>query len=187
MKKTASIPEDVLRFISDAAELVGRLEADSFSQRMHAEILERPIESPIEQLFLAAMHVTCRSLFLEVDPDPDMGPAGLPVWLPGIWIHPQAPIGSYKIDFAVVWELGFSPERQVVLVELDGHEFHDRDQRQRSYEKARDRELQRLGHRVLHFTGSDVVRDPYKVAHEVLFTLGVTDDPYVEGNPFGLE
>lgn len=187
MSKDPTIPDNVWRFISEASAVISRIEADRFSQLLHAEILERPIESPIEQLFLVAMHVTCRSLDLAVDPNPDLGPDGDGVVrIPGVYLYPQAPVGRYKIDFGVVLELGLG-DPQTVLVELDGHEFHDRDQRQRSYEKARDRELQRLGHRVLHFTGSDVVRDPCKVAHEVLFTLGATDQPYDQTNPFGLE
>jgi very-short-patch-repair endonuclease len=57
-------------------------------------------------------------------------------------------------------------------VYLDGHDFHYKDKRQRSYEKARDREMVRAGYRVLHYTGSDVVADPLKVAYEALEFVG---------------
>jgi len=56
-------------------------------------------------------------------------------------------------------------------VECDGHEFHDKDKKQRSYEKARDRYLQKEGYAVLHFTGSDIVSSPVFAATEVVSFL----------------
>ena len=80
-----------------------------------------------------------------------------------------------------------STEGKTVIVELDGHAFHDKDKKQRSYEKARDRFFVKEGYQVLHYTGSDVVADPYRVAFEVLEVLDVLEagEAYAPTNPVG--
>ena len=187
-----AIPDNVWAFISRASDDVGRLEAECFAQDMQTNIVEGVgIESPIEQMFLVALHVMCKANYERVDPEPDMTKDGELVLRGGVFITPQFQVGKFKVDFkvkAIGW--GQQPVARTVLVELDGHAFHDKDQRQRSYEKARDRYLTKMGHRVLHFTGSDVVKDPYRVAHEVLDTLecygGLGAQPYDPRDPFSL-
>ena len=111
----------------------------------------------------------------------------------GLYITPQAKIGTYRVDFLIEARcLGRSGDVYApVIVELDGHDFHDKDKRQRSYEKARDRFLVKRGYRILHFTGSDVVADPFKVAYEALEMVGVFAgsgaDGYDPKNPIGIE
>jgi hypothetical protein len=64
----------------------------------------------------------------------------------------------------------------------------ERFKHQSAYEKARDRFLVRAGYRVLHFTGAEVVADPYKVAHEALSLIGVfSDQNYDAANPLHLD
>lgn len=182
-----TIPSNVWEFIDRARADVGRIEATYFGQDMHAQIVERQIESPIEQLFLVAMHVMCRANFEEINPEPHPGVTpGSWIFPRGVQISPQVPVGSYRVDF-VVSVTGLPTGAPSLIVELDGHEFHDKDKRQRSYEKRRDRDLVRAGYRVLHFTGSDVVKDPYAVAHEVLAASGIDLEPYNPANPFGVD
>lgn len=59
-------------------------------------------------------------------------------------------------------------EKRNLIVELDGHEFHDKNKNQRAYEKSRDRYLVRQGYKIFHYTGSELVADPKKVASEVM-------------------
>jgi hypothetical protein len=47
-----------------------------------------------------------------------------------------------------------------VIVELDGHDFHERTPGQAQSDKSRDRELQSMGWHVLRFTGREVLRHP---------------------------
>lgn len=79
----------------------------------------------------------------------------------------QHRIESYRADFLVTAE---NPERGrvSVVVEVDGHDFHERTKKQASHDKARDRAMQRLGHLVFRFTGSDVNSDPIACADEVI-------------------
>lgn len=54
-----------------------------------------------------------------------------------------------------------------VIVELDGHDFHERTPEQAQADKSRDRELQRMGWQVMRFTGREVLCDPAKCFFEV--------------------
>lgn len=83
-------------------------------------------------------------------------------------VIPQWPIGKYRADFAIRGPYS----DKIVCVELDGHGFHDRDERQRRYEKRRDRFFVARGHAVLHFTGAEVVEDPCGAVVEALGLLG---------------
>lgn len=164
------ITQDVFAFLDKASVLYGRIQEETFSYRMFSDVVNEGLESPIEDLFYIALNLQCAAQFSEIQ------------------IAPQAKIGSFRVDFVV--SLGApsaSASSSPVVVELDGHDFHDKNKHQRSYEKARDRFLVKRGYKVLHFTGSDVVSDPLKVAHEVLDVLGVMDRIYDPENPVGIE
>lgn len=65
-------------------------------------------------------------------------------------IEPQKQIGSYLVDFLVT----FMGEQ--LVIECDGHDFHERTKEQAQKDKLRDRTLQRLGFKVFRFTGSEL-------------------------------
>ncbi len=172
----ASVPklvDNVWAFIDRASDLRGKMAAERFSQDVHCECVEK-MSSPIEHLFWIAAKLLCESAYVEMNPYPEMGPSGETIYPCGAYLTPQHPVGPYKVDFLLT-QSGIGPDEILtpVVVELDGHDFHDKDKRQRSYEKARDRHLVKAGFRVIHFTGSDVVADPFKVAYEALEMVGV--------------
>lgn len=149
------IPENVSQFLEIATEAYGRYKTDEFSQFMWQECCR--IQSPIEQLFMVAINlvaevnlvsISVAGAFNDVTDD--------------LLIIPQWKAGKYRADFA----LRRHPVDRIVCVELDGHEFHDRDERQRRYEKTRDRFFTAAGYSVLHFTGSEIVKDPCAAALE---------------------
>lgn len=83
----------------------------------------------------------------------------------------QAPLKlarrQIRPDFAF-----FDPETETrVIVELDGHDFHERTPEQAESDKSRDRELQVLGWHAFRFTGREVLRDPKECFHEVIRLL----------------
>lgn len=84
-----------------------------------------------------------------------------------IEICAQHRIESYRADFLVTSE---NPQRGrlSVVVEVDGHDFHERTKKQASHDKERDRSMQRLGFLVFRFTGSDINSDPIACADEVI-------------------
>ena len=83
-----------------------------------------------------------------------------------IKIEPQVKIGRYRADFLV--SLSFGDKSILIVVECDGHEFHERTKSQASRDKSRDRTLQRQGYRVFRFTGSDIFNGSHGCAHEII-------------------
>ena len=183
--------DNVWAFLDRAADLYAKMESDGFSQRMHTNCLERGMQSPIEDMFWIACATMCKAASIEFNPEPEFSKDGVMVDGCGIFVYPQRKVGDYRVDF-LLSQNGIGPDEflKPIVVELDGHEFHDKDKRQRSYEKARDRFLVKEGYRVLHFTGSDVVADPFKVAYEALDMLGLSAciglDAYDPKDPLGL-
>lgn len=163
------LTDTVNQFLARTSELYGQAKAEHFSQDMFCNCLERGMESPLEHLVWIAVHAMCAVRFVDVNPAPEVGRNNQMTVQRGIYLSPQVQVGKYRVDF-VISQSGIAPEDQFgpVVLELDGHAFHDKDKHQRSYEKARDRYLVKQGYRVLHYTGSDVVKDPFAVAHEAL-------------------
>ena len=184
MSDLRKIEPNVWAFLEGASAIFGRIQAEHFSQRMYCEIIERGVESPIEDMVYIALQVQCEPRLLTVNHHPDFVD-GSPVWTRGIQINPQAQIDKYRVDFLV----SNNSTGVQVIIELDGHAFHDKDKRQRSYEKARDRHFVKAGYQVLHYTGSDVVADPYRVAFEILEVLDLLEDgeQYDAANPAGFD
>ena len=95
------------------------------------------------------------------------------VWLRAFWcfvdswrpmsIQPQARVGEYFADFLLQNNGGL-----FAAVEIDGHEFHQKTKEQAERDHRRDREFARRGIFVLRFTGSEVFRDPFGCAVEVV-------------------
>lgn len=175
MSADRELTDTVWNFLDRVGPLYAAMEEERFRQDMHAECLEGGMQSPIEDLFWIACRLLCKAYYHDVNPTPlGLNEKGEPELAGGIYIAPQSKVGRYKVDF-VISQFGVGPDEILtpVAVELDGHDFHDKDKRQRSYEKARDRDLVRAGFKVLHFTGSDVVKDPFACAWEALEMLGV--------------
>ena len=61
-----------------------------------------------------------------------------------------------------------------LIVECDGHQFHERTKEQAERDRSRDREAQAEGYLILRFTGSELYRDPLKCVREVLGALKQT-------------
>jgi Protein of unknown function (DUF559) len=96
---------------------------------------------------------------LAVFPDsPDLKPIAI---VPALNI---ANVG--EVDFAVFIP-SLSVDRPIVVVECDGHDFHERTVEQASRDRKRDRALLKLDIPVLRFTGTDVVRSSAEVAEEI--------------------
>jgi very-short-patch-repair endonuclease len=77
---------------------------------------------------------------------------------------PSAPM---RVDFLVSMPDGEGSVKQLV-VECDGHEFHEKTKEQAKKDKQRDRALTRMGLPIFHFTGSEVWDDFERCGKEVL-------------------
>lgn len=72
--------------------------------------------------------------------------------------HSQYQIGRYTADFVVILNAAQDVKQPPIIVECDGHDFHEKTKEQAQHDKKRDRELQRLGYKVYRFTGSEIFR-----------------------------
>jgi len=155
---------------------------DTFEKRVRTEIYDRldlylanlvhgieRCESPIEQLMLIALNESLDFM---------MERTGFPIsCAPQVEIETNR--GKYRVDFLIdVWVNppdGF----KYIVVECDGHEFHEKTKEQAQRDKSRDRDLLANGYAVLRFTGSEIWRDPRRCVYEVeraIKTICRTDD-----------
>ena len=148
----ASLPDDV------AEHFLQRLSGWSSSTLAALE----SCESPIEQIL---------ALYLD-----DLQGAFLRVKRESVIICPQCevftPSGRYRADFVVACSV--NGHQFSIVVECDGHDFHEKTKMQAARDKQRDRAMAVAGFHVLRFTGSEIVRDPFRCATDVgdlIFTL----------------
>jgi len=152
------------------------------------------IESPIEKAMLVAIaaysekssHSVKYKLQISEDKYEYFG--GNEPSYTRLTIEPQKRFGKYKVDFFLrfsVFEPDFENQRIVdgkkipggkyeireLIVECDGHDFHEKTKEQASKDKKRDIYLQELGFRVYRFTGSDIWKDPYACAETAIGAL----------------
>lgn len=111
-----------------------------------------------------------------------------------VMIKPQAAILRYTVDFLLikrVIEVNFLPEayrngdpetrvimdRQLadysrvtkhIVVECDGHDFHEKSKEQVAKDKKRDRDIQKEGYKIFRFSGSEINKDSVSCAYEIL-------------------
>lgn len=82
----------------------------------------------------------------------------------------QHKIDKYIADFVFLYIFYDTLSDQIedikVVVECDGHDFHEKTKEQAQHDKERDRRFIELGYIVLRFTGSEIYKDPFKCAAE---------------------
>lgn len=97
-----------------------------------------------------------------------------------IVIEPQAKVKVYHVDFLVTYEI-VRPDikgllrksrtmsvTQSIVIECDGHEFHEKTKEQAGRDKRRDRDIQEFGYPVFRFTGSEIYSDPFACAKQAI-------------------
>lgn len=159
----------VQQAIADAAAWSGAEQARRSADTTRAFIAYNPrgvMESPLEAIFYAWF-----SALLDFE-------------APEVYLFnliPQAEITlasgkTYRLDFSVE----FGPQslanaahargipQPKVAIELDGHQFHERTKEQVAYRNERDRALTSEGWAVIHFSGSELYRDPLSCARHVV-------------------
>lgn len=124
---------------------------------------ESGIKSPIEQMFFAQWD----SFLVSRD----------------IPLKPQYKIGGYRVDFLVETMAYFvnspinytSEELDQIsktlpryVVELDGHDFHEKTKQQVEHDKKRQRFITSSGYTVYRFSGSEVFKDCYRCVYDII-------------------
>lgn len=103
---------------------------------------------------------------LVLPPCHEAEPSGVELDDPHVWIElfSSVKILTYRLDFLVVGDANGG--HGYFAIECDGHDYHDRTKQQAAYDRARDRELLRLGIPTLRFTGSEIHHDAHRCAVE---------------------
>lgn len=143
-----------------------------FEQKLRLEVANAlPIcESPIERVLLTSL-IACKEVYHTYDTVMIYGRArsGLPqIPFDGLHVYPQVSIDGYRLDFLAIYR--FENDLIHTVIELDGHNFHERTKQQASHDKRRDRHFTKKGWQVLRYTGSDVWRSPSDCAREIIMT-----------------
>lgn len=131
------------------------------------ELKSRP-ESPIERSFLIGL----MSMSYTV-PCYDFGDTlsrliAVADHMPRIQVEAQAPVLSYRADFLLTVRFKGEVVGRVV-VECDGHDFHERTKEQAANDRSRDRAMVLAGFKVMRFTGSELHRDLMKCVVDAHF------------------
>jgi very-short-patch-repair endonuclease len=138
----------------------------------------RRCESPIEALLLAAMHSHNRvggmrhyHFCLADKPSP------VPAFDEAAFIYTQVCVGEYRPDILILdATLPMNlREPRWMIVECDGHEYHERTKEQARRDKKRDRFFTAKEFKVLRFTGSEIWADPDACAEEIDENLAYND------------
>lgn len=126
--------------------------------------LAEKCRSPIEvKLAAALLLINVVGRFVVEPGDKNLSDDGK---LNRIEIQAQVPIGQYFADFVLTVIHQGTPGLRMV-VECDGHDFHERTKEQAAHDKARDRFMTAQGYVVYRFTGSEIHNNAMKCADEV--------------------
>jgi very-short-patch-repair endonuclease len=149
------------------------LEAAVLAQESLPEEFLGMCESPIERLFLCALWArgswTGRVELVHLHSAEAL--EHYSVGLSHIIAAPQVRVGPYRVDFMLIGQRVDREPPCVVVVECDGHEFHEKTKEQAARDKARDRDLQERGMQVFRFAGSEVWRAAGDCAGDVILQV----------------
>lgn len=142
-------------------------------------------DTPIEKLFSATlckfmqmgMHELKRDLYFATPQHPE----GLEALLEKealagqVLLQLQPQLDGWRPDFIVHayadwarFETYRPPCWRRLIVECDGHDFHERTKEQASKDRSRDRWAQGAGYEIFRFTGSELWRDPLGCVKQVI-------------------
>lgn len=124
------------------------------------------LQSPIEQRLAAHLvWMEAAGLDPKCDEMDEMAGEGPPAGFERFLIQPQAQIGKYRADFLV--GVGANGHWRKVVVECDGHNYHERTKEQAAHDKERDRFMTLGGYKILRFAGSEIYKDAGKCADQI--------------------
>lgn len=83
---------------------------------------------------------------------------------------PQAWILDYRVDFLIMGR-GYRTALDATVVEVDGHDFHEKTKAQAARDKRRDRRMTKAGYRVLRYAGTEIHWGAEHCADEVWTTI----------------
>ena len=83
-------------------------------------------------------------------------------------VQSQAQLEDWRVDFLISTDCSSTGTKAFLIVECDGHDFHERTKSQAAKDRARDRKYQAAGYTVFRFTGSEIWKDPCACADQII-------------------
>jgi very-short-patch-repair endonuclease len=133
------------------------------------------LHSPIERIFAASLSLRARLHGASVGSSREAVRAHPNAY----FLEPQVQIGAYRVDFLLGLGEFVDDMSKAVVVECDGHEWHERTKAQATADKSRDRVLSLTVGKVIRFTGSEIWEDPGRCSIEAVRVLNA-----LIGEPF---
>jgi very-short-patch-repair endonuclease len=136
-------------------------------------------DSPIECLMATALYASFYPSGYCILAMRDEGiPPGLLEKLQGttVLMEQQIDVAGWRADFVLTYyDWGFrhsrEPSWQKIIIECDGHDFHERTKEQAAKDRSRDRGAQARGFVIFRFTGSEIWADPMGCADQVFYYI----------------
>jgi len=118
-------------------------------------------ESPLEQLFYLVLDKHVR-LYHNISKFKNLG-------LEIFEIENQIVISKYRVDFLItVTDIKDNKAVKEFVIEIDGHDFHEKTKEQAKRDKEKDRFLTSKGYTVIRFTGSEIYNNCSEKIKELL-------------------
>lgn len=170
--------------LGPVVQMAGKAIAAMFLDHWYSQLCRRAFDSPLERVLYLAFLVYCeqcgdcvRNHYCDGGQHHEEPPLSGANEQYGICV--QHGIGQYRADLFItayyrVRGADGAEDSQIVrhaVVEVDGHDFHEKTKAQAKHDKQRDRQLQAHGYPVYRFTGSEVYSDPFACAGEVIRAL----------------
>jgi very-short-patch-repair endonuclease len=138
---------------------------------------EAPGDSKIEKLLFRALQMradicACEytELFLAADAAIEARLMAAPPYGPTsvrMIVRPQAEVDNRRVDFLIhAFDYNNNGWRSLI-VECDGHDYHERTKEQAARDRSKDRTATLNGRDFLRFTGSEIWRDPWGCAAQI--------------------
>ena len=134
-------------------------------------------DSPIERLLFDALRAAAEYRISEVSSiiattdDADLGRLLANPTTEALIIRPQAQACGRRVDFLVycwgIGKAGAASGWRKLIIECDGHDFHEHTKDQAARDRSRDRAAELHGYSLLRFTGSEIHANPLGCALQV--------------------
>jgi very-short-patch-repair endonuclease len=99
----------------------------------------------------------------------------------------QAPIGDYRVDFLLAGLVETTGSIHWLVVECDGHDFHEKTKEQVARDRARDRFITEQGLPIMRFTGREIWADPEACVGQAVNYITTRMEPELDPNLFRWE